>query len=462
MKKIFLCIIILSMACADLFSAENTVGDGEIPVITIEPMLDRIGWYMSHKAYTFQTRLSAELFTRWKCHISARNIGLLLHQERSLSSLEKQLAAMPSPQWIVGGSYQKGRRMNGKWSETDIELLLINAADGALQRDVFREKAGRYKEARFISDHIAKKLKLSPRKVATSASVNKSKKFSGTDYFVYQIQQSGKLKNIVSRENIDKIFAEHKLQRLNNIDAGSAAGIGRLLSADRIIYGMVTNGEKKGIRRLDILAVDCNSGVVVNAFTGTFTNETQESELAKAAVTILNVPDLLPPTGSGKFNAEAIDIESKRLLDVIRKSRFQYRSTSVLSGQILSLAESYFLLNSKDHFRCLVLAHELVWNLYFRYCPEHWYHIYSDKSKPNRSDLTTTEEQSKMAANFLLPILDRLRYRSIAEYNDSIGRLKFRLLVNAGRCDEAEAIWRNRADGGLVLLHTDCKNVKIE
>ena len=187
------------------------------------------------------------------------------------------------------------------------------------------------------------------------------------------------MKNIVSRENIDKIFAEHKLQRLNNIDAGSAAGIGRLLSADRIIYGMVTNGEKKGIRRLDILAVDCNSGVVVNAFTGTFTNETQESELAKAAVTILNVPDLLPPTGSGKFNAEAINIESKRLLDVIRKSRFQYRSTSVLSGQILSLAESYFLLNSKDHFRCLVLAHELVWNLYFRYCPEHWYHIYSDK-----------------------------------------------------------------------------------
>ena len=464
------------MACADLFSAENTVGDGEIPVITIEPMLDRIGWYMSHKAYTFQTRLSAELFTRWKCHISARNIGLLLHQERSLSSLEKQLAAMPSPQWIVGGSYQKGRRMNGKWSETDIELLLINAANGALQREVFREKAGRYKEARFISDHIAKKLKLSPRKVVTSASVNrknetwailpffdimtikdynKSKKFSGTDYFVYQIQQSGKLKNIVSRENIDKILAEHKLQMFNNIDAGSAAGIGRLLSADRIIYGTVTNGEKKGIRRLDILAVDCNSGVVVNAFTGTFTNETQESELAKAAVTILNVPDLLPPTGSGKFNAEAIDIESKRLLDVIRKSRFQYRSTSVLSGQILSLAESYFLLNSKDHFRCLVLAHELVWNLYFRYCPEHWYHIYSDKSKPNRSDLTTTEEQSKMAANFLLPILDRLRYRSIAEYKDSIGRLKFRLLVNAGRCDEAEAIWRNRADGGLDITDYD-------
>lgn len=476
MKKTFIIFILLGIVCIDLFSA-NTAGAGrEIPVIAIEPMLDRIGWYMSHKAYTFQTRLSAELFTRWKCHISARNIGLLLHQERSLAELEKQLAAMPAPQWIVGGSYQKGRKMKGGWSETDIELLLVNADSGALQREVFREKAGRYKEARFISDQIAKKLNLSPRKAVATGKVDRknetwavlpffdvmtikdfdnSKKFSGTDFFIYQLQQSGKLKNLVSRENMEKILAEHNLKLFNNIDIGSAAGIGRLLSADRIVYGTVTNGATKRSRRLDILAVDCVSGVVVNAFTGTFTNDSREEILAKAASKILNIPDLLPPNGSEKYNASAIEVESKRLLDVIRKSRFQYRSTSVLSGQILSLAESYFLLNSQDHFRCLVLAHELVWNLYYRHCPEHWYHLYADKSLPRRSDLTTTEEQSKMAANFLLPILDRLRYRSIAGYNDSIGRLKFRLLVNAGRCDEAEAIWRNRTDGGLDITDYD-------
>ena len=126
---------------------------------------------------------------------------------------------MPSPQWIVGGSYQKGRRMNGgKWSETDIELLLINAEDGSLRRDVFREKAGNYNEARFVSDHIAQKLNLTPRKVAVPGKVDRknetwailplfdimtikdfdnSKKFSGTDFFIYQILQSGNLKNIV-------------------------------------------------------------------------------------------------------------------------------------------------------------------------------------------------------------------------------------------------------------------------
>ena len=29
------------------------------------------------------------------------------------------------------------------------------------------------------------------------------------------------------------------------------------------------------------------------------------------------------------------------------------------------------------------------------------------------------------------------------------------MLVNAGRCDEAEAIWRNRADGGLDITDYD-------
>ncbi|MBQ8753888.1 MAG: hypothetical protein IJZ19_02545 [Lentisphaeria bacterium] len=477
MKRIIFLIILFCIFCAE------TASCNEIPVIAVEPMLDRIGWYMSHKAYTFQTRLSAELFTNWKCHISARSIGLLLHRERSLSSLEKQLAAMPSPQWIVGGSYQKGRRINNKWNETDIELLLINANDGVLQRDVFREKAGHYNEIKFISEKIAQKLKLSPREFSATVSTNRKNetwailpffkilsikdfenatKFSGSDFFVYQLQQSGKLKNIVSRENMQKLLAEHKLHLINNIDIGSAASIGRLLSADRIVYGNVTNGPQKGCFRLDILVVDCNSGVVVNAFTGTFTDDTMEEKLAKAAAKVLNTPDLLPPEASARSSDNANDIESRRLFDTIKKSRFQYRSTSVLSGQILSLAESYYLLNAKYPYRCLALAHELILNLYYQKCPEHWYYIYTTKAMPNGpGKLTTTEVQSRMAANFLLPVLDRLRNISLAEYNDSVGRLKFRLLVNAGRCDEAETIWRKRLDNGLDITDWDMGTLEM-
>ncbi|MBO7328670.1 MAG: hypothetical protein J6W00_07870, partial [Lentisphaeria bacterium] len=350
MKKFFIYSKLLIFIFSVLLSFDIAASENTVPVIAIEPMLDRIGWYMSHKAYTFQTRLSAELFTNWKCHISARNIGLLLHQERSLSSLEKQLEAMPSPQWIVGGSYQKGRRINNKWNETDIELLLINADDASLQREVFREKAGHYSEIKFISEKIAKKLNLSPRgaivegagdrsgeiwavlpflRILSIGDFDRAAKFSGTDFFIYQLQQSGKLKRIVSRENMQKLLVEHKIHLFNNIDMGSAAGIGRLLSADRIVYGTVTNGPKKGTFRLDILAVDCNSGVVVNAFTGTFTDQNQEDILTRAATKILNNSDLLPPSAKSKRNSNIADVESERLFDVIKKSRFQYRSTSV-------------------------------------------------------------------------------------------------------------------------------------
>lgn len=483
MKNFFLYSILVVCFCTGVLSVDVAASEKTVPVIAIEPILDRIGWYMSHKAYTFQTRLSAELFTRWQCHISARNIGLLLHQERSLSSLEKQLAAMPSPQWIVGGSYQKGRRINNKWNETDIELLLINADNAALQREVFREKAGHYNEIKFIAEKIAKKLNLSPRSVKMDGSANRAgetwavlpffrilsirdfdraAKFSGTDFFTYQLQQSGKLKRIVSRENMQKLLTEHKLRLFSNIDAGSAAGIGRLLSADRIVYGTVTNGPGEGTFRLDILAVDCNTGVVVNAFTGTFTDKNQEDILSKAAKMILNTPDLPPPASDSVRKTAATDVESKRLFDVIRKSRFQYRSTSVLSGQILSLAESYYLLNARHPYRCFMLAQELVLNLYYQKCPEHWYYIYTTKSMPKGpGNLTTSEAQSQMAANFLLPVLDRLRNIAMAEYDDSIGRLKFRLLVNAGRCDEAEAIQKKRTDGALDISDFDMGTLEM-
>ena len=483
-KKIIWCSALLIGICAGSLCADSAGNGSEPPVIAVEPMLDRIGWYMSHKAYTFQTRISAELFTRWECHISARNIGLLLQQERSLASLEKQLSSMPQPQWIVGGSYQKGRCINNQWNETDIELLLINADDGGLQREVFREKAGHYDEIKFISEKIARDLHLSPKnksepekpinrkdeiwailpffRILSIDDFNKSEIFSGSDFFVYQIQQSEKLKDIVSRENMQKLLAEHQVHLLSTMDAGSAAGIGRLLAADRIVYGIVTNGPDNSSYRLDILSVDCNSGVVVNAFTGTFTDKTGETILADAASKILNTPDFPPPSHCSPGKNTAVDIESDRLLDVIQKSRFQPRKTAVLTSQILSLAESFYLLNAKHPYRCLMLCQELVLNLYYQKCPEHWYHIYSRKTMPNGSaPLTTTEIQSQMAANFLFPILDRVRNISLAEYHDSIGRLKFRLLVNAGRCDDAEAIFLNRTDNAFDISSFDMGTLEM-
>ena len=477
-------VTIFILACiGSLCVAASSADKVDAPVIVIEPMLDRIGWYMSHKAYTFQTRLTAELFTRYQCSPMARSIGLLLHQERSLASIEKQLSAMPKPQWIVGGSYQVGRRINNKSSETDIELLIVDATTGDLFRNVFREKAGHYAEIHFIADQIAKKIKLSPKKVITVnlpdrsretwavlpfakilsiKDFDRSSQFPGTDQFVYALMQSGKIGNIVSRENMQKILAEHNLHALSNIDMGSAALIGRLLSADHIVFGTISNGPRKDTFRIDILSVDCNSGVVVNAYCGIFTQKNQDEILARAADKILKTPDEQVPMVSDEKNEKTWDTESNRLFEQIKKARFQYRITSVFSGQILSLAESYYLLNAKYPYRCLLLCHELIFNLFWRKCPEHWYYNYSKLHPPTA--LITTEQQSKAAADFLLPILERLYQSGIAtivDKKETIGYLMFRLLVNAGRCDEAEKIFHNRSYGAVDLSDFDMGTLEM-
>ena len=168
MKKLF---IVFSFIFLSFLSVAQTPA-----IIAVEPFLDHIGWYMSHKAYTFQNRLTAELFTRYNCIIVSRNAGLVLHQERSLAALEKQLEQLPPPQWIIGGAYQKGRRISNKWVETDVELLIVDAENGNLQREVFREKVGHYSEIKFTADKIAAKLKLPPeilRSVPTSTAETK-------------------------------------------------------------------------------------------------------------------------------------------------------------------------------------------------------------------------------------------------------------------------------------------------
>ena len=117
----------------------------------------------------------------------------------------------------------------------------------------------------------------------------------------------------------------------------------------------------------------------LDAFEASIFTELLEAKLAlraKGMDTIdlsIGTPDLPPPAAGVVRSTSAVDIESKRLFDVIKKSRFQYRSTSVLSGQILSLAESYYLLNAKHPYRCVMLAQELVLNLFYQRCPDHWY-----------------------------------------------------------------------------------------
>lgn len=452
MKKLF---FVFSFIFLSFLSVAQTPA-----IIAVEPFLDHIGWYMSHKAYTFQNRLTAELFTRYNCIIVSRNAGLVLHQERSLAALEKQLEQLPSPQWIIGGAYQKGRRISNKWVETDVELLIVDAGNGNLQREVFREKAGHYSEIKFTADKIAAKLKLSPRNPAVSSNIdrknekwavlpfqkllkvndfNKKNSFFDSDIFLYQLQQSNQIGKLVSRDNIRQLLSEQKLHTLNRIDIGTAAGLGRLLSADKIVSGTISNGPGKGLLRLDILVISSRSGAVVNAFSGTFRPAEQEKFFNQAVKKLLSQSDVTPPAGTTHFRQDN-ETESKRLMAVISNAHSYWRNNPVLTEQIISFAESYYLLNARNPYKCLKLCHEIVENLLLHCSPENWQWYYAAKTI-GKVQLRTTEDQCRALANFLLPVLDSLPPQAgLVEYPDSTGFLRYRLLLNAGRLDEAEKI----------------------
>ena len=454
----------------------------EAPVISVEPMLDHIGWYLSHKAYTFQTRLTAELFTRYSCLPVARGIGLALQRERSLAALEKRLDAMPAPDWIIGGSYQIGRKMSGGWSETDIELLLVDSASGAPRREVFREKAGHYDEVRFIADTVAGKLHLRPRgeyrgpaperreetwavlpfvKIIQAADFDRARSFHESDLFCYLLQRSGKIGNVVSREDMRKLMEEHRFRSMTRVNLGTAAEFGRLLAADRIVYGMITDGPVKGQMRLDILLISSESGAVVNAFSGVFAPEKQEEFFADTVRHLLSVPDAPPPRSGPAPDRRHADAESERLMTAISGAGSHWRDNPVLTAQIIDLAESYYLLNANFPYRCLRLCHETVNNLFRSGCPEDWELRNSRKSVSAPPVLITTAEQSEALADFLLPILDRLTTFRLLEYPASNGKLRFRLLLNAGRFEEAEEIYRKKLYGAADISESDMASLEM-
>lgn len=454
----------------------------EGPVISVEPMLDHIGWYLSHKAYTFQTRLTAELFTRYSCLPVARGIGLALQRERSLAALEKRLDAMPAPDWIIGGSYQIGRKMSGGWSETDIELLLVDSASGAPRREVFREKAGHYDEVRFIADTVAGKLHLRPRgeyrgpaperreetwavlpfvKIIQAADFDRARSFHESDLFCYLLQRSGKIGNVVSREDMRKLMEEHRFRSMTRVNLGTAAEFGRLLAADRIVYGMITDGPVKGQMRLDILLISSESGAVVNAFSGVFAPEKQEEFFADTVRHLLSVPDAPPPRSGPAPDWRHADAESERLMTAISGAGSHWRDNPVLTAQIIDLAESYYLLNANFPYRCLRLCHETVNNLFRSGCPEDWELRNSRKSVSAPPVLITTAEQSEALADFLLPILDRLTTFRLLEYPASNGKLRFRLLLNAGRFEEAEEIYRKKLYGAADISESDMASLEM-
>ena len=447
-----------------------------IPVIAIEPILDRIGYYMSHKAYTFQARLSSELVSRYQCAVVSGNMGLSLKNQLTHESVQKQSALMPEPDWIIGGSYQTGRRISDKWLESDIELVWINTAANTMRRQVFREKAGHYNEIKFIADFIAAQLKLEPRKKNILPQTDRSgetwlvmpfHKILSLNDFTHKISwddsgllnkiisSSGKNIKLIPQKELENFFNAHRISNLSGLNnPGTASDVGRKMLASKIIAGFITNGPDSNHSRLDLMLIDSQSGVIINAFSGIFKPVAREEFFTHAVNKIINSPDIQIKRSSNRNFYSAI--ASERIIKLICGAFAVTRNNPVFTEQIIALAETYYLLNiNNSPYTKLHFCHELIKNIFVRGCPENWQTQNRTAAGLSAYPVITTEEQSKKLAHFLLPILDTVQHCSLVEYPDSNGKLRFKLLLNAGRFIEALEIYKKRLYNSYDLTEWD-------
>lgn len=356
------------------------------PVIVVEPFMDQLGYWFTHCSLSLQSRLSAELQRRYDCVLLGRNVGIALGVERTLPGMHARLNAMPEPEWRIGGANVSGKRLSSDVQEGNTELVVENLRTGEVHREVIVETAGNFDEPAVLAERIGELLKLAPRPEADGAARDRSGEVwavlpipimtavteidnpsdtSLSGMVECALLADGRLKALVERGIILRLLREQKLLSLGALDSGGAAGIGRLLGADRIVTGVVT-AAPDGARRIDLLLVDCGSGIVSAAATEVVKPEFLEKSCGELALSLLAagesaaVPVADTPCTAGR--------EADRLLETIRAESSFIRYNTGLTAQIIMQAESYYLLKHEDDAAVLTLLELLYDRLLAGHC----------------------------------------------------------------------------------------------
>lgn len=175
--------------------------------------------------------------------------------------MHARLDAMPEPEWRIGGANVSGKRLSSDVQEGNTELVVENLRTGEVHREVIVETAGNFDEPAVLAERIGELLKLAPRPEAGGAARDRSGEVwavlpipimtavteidnpsdtSLSGMVECALLADGRLKALVERGIILRLLREQKLLSLGALDSGGAAGIGRLLGADRIVTGVVT------------------------------------------------------------------------------------------------------------------------------------------------------------------------------------------------------------------------------
>jgi len=323
-KKVFLVLLF-----GAVFSSLYVAGEDKPVVIAIPPFCD-FSTCEPAVIMSLRDKITANLLQNYSCVILSRSNGLALSTENKLNVINKIEQAKTTPVFLPGADYalvgyfKVARRTPGKKYSVDLGCTL-------LVTDLHNNKQENFKKIEFIPDEptlyaadvtreIVKVLKLKPRKreyqkqieridetwavlpIKRLESKQAMKLPADRDLAVnmeLSLQQSGKLKQIVDHNEIDKVLQELKLSSLSNSTEGVAGSIAKLIGADKVIMGSVSKVHlKKPELRVDLFLVDGKTGVIIDSITGktlpSTLNETVSDLVIKFTDRKHEIPELEP------------------------------------------------------------------------------------------------------------------------------------------------------------------------
>ncbi|OGV31591.1 MAG: hypothetical protein A2020_15155 [Lentisphaerae bacterium GWF2_45_14] len=402
---------------------ENLSQDGKPVTLAVASFLDFTGTIPAHVIVTIaaRDRVVSDLVQNYDCVIISRANGLTLSTENMLNRLnasgnEAPSGFIPAADYAIIGHFTMNTVLDNGYKDDFITSLFITDLrnnDNKEIKDVFKgEYRTGYNEE--IVPEIAAKLKLRPRTKKhlpmtekqideTWAVLPFSKLVSSDSYAIAEsdpelsmkmelaLQESGKIKRIVDHSEIDKIMQEAKISMANGISESTAAGIARILGAEKVVTGQISKSKFREDERyrIDLLLIDGKKAVVLDAVSAIC----EQSSVEKTASTLLmkftqrkyTVPAFTNQSPEMRIK------EAKIYIDFIKGIADHNARDYLAVREGLTLAEAAYMLINDNPAWTYWVADRLLYKIMYNY-----------------DDTVQTTEEGKKAADLMEKMLGNL------------------------------------------------------
>jgi len=174
------------------------------------------------------------------------------------------------------------------------------------------------------------------------------------------LQQTGKLKQIVDHNEIDKVLRELKISCLSGATESFAGNVAKLVKADKIIIGSLSRAclSKKDLR-LELFLVDGNTAVILDAESATVPPEKITETASELVKNFTGRKQVIPELKSA--DPKLLEKEAYSYEEVLHSISINNGEEEARFAKIL--AETIYLLAGKDDARILKMAQYLQFNI---------------------------------------------------------------------------------------------------